>query len=314
MKRIFLVASILLMAISSGKSFALTVPPPPIDIDISNSNFEIIDSHQFRIRQILAPGYSGTYWADFMWNADQLLFQATMNVGKESSDSSGKPGVAIVGKSNGDYPDPIAAMNDIATWCGTPSETNPCLIKILPGVYDIGTNALQMMPYVDIEGSGENITKIKGGGPSAVIRGNSFTELRFLTVEHTGGAESSIAISGSPSQRLTSITIISTSGNNTNFGVNYENDFMSPVTPPLRMKNLTILVMGGAFNVGVLNGFNGGSIIIEHSSITGATNSIYGLTTFVAITQLNGPVGGIGPTTCAGVYDENFVFYANTCP
>ena len=72
--------------------------------------------------------------------------------------------VAIVDKSGLHYPDPVAAMDDIATWCGVPSETNLCLIRIMPGIYDLGTRRLNMQRYVDVEGSGENTTKILGQG------------------------------------------------------------------------------------------------------------------------------------------------------
>ena len=42
------------------------------------------------------------------------------------------------------------------------SATNPYLIIIEPGVFDIGSNSLVMKEYVDIEGSGESVTKITG--------------------------------------------------------------------------------------------------------------------------------------------------------
>ena len=46
--------------------------------------------------------------------------------------------VVVVAQTGGDYTDPIAAMNAIASWCGTPSETNPCMVKIMPGRYSMG--------------------------------------------------------------------------------------------------------------------------------------------------------------------------------
>jgi len=51
--------------------------------------------------------------------------------------------------------------------------------------------------------------------------------------------------------------------------------------------------------------------------IRGTTNTIMnsaGVTTYVGNTQLDGgPVSGVA-VTCAGVYDENYTFYASTCP
>ncbi len=75
------------------------------------------------------------------------------------------------------------------------SMLNPYLLKIEPGIYKIqesdGTHkALKMEPYVDIEGSGERVTKITGLGfanISGVVWGADNAELRFLTVESVGG-------------------------------------------------------------------------------------------------------------------------------
>ena len=44
--------------------------------------------------------------------------------------------VAVVAKSGGDYTSPIAAMADLASWCDIPGQG--CLVKILPGSYDLG--------------------------------------------------------------------------------------------------------------------------------------------------------------------------------
>jgi len=48
-------------------------------------------------------------------------------------------------------------MTDRASWCGVPSITNPCLMKIMPGIYNLPTT-LPLISYIDIEGSGRNIT------------------------------------------------------------------------------------------------------------------------------------------------------------
>jgi hypothetical protein len=321
LKNIF-ICLIFLLALN-GNSHALDVPPPPIEIDISNSNFEKIDSTQFRIRQLTAPDYPGSYWVDFLWNPNLLHFEPT-NVEKETN-SFGKHRVAIVDKSGKFYSDPVTAMKDIATWCGTPSETNPCLLKILPGIYDISTNTLKMKPYVDIEGSGENVTKIRGNGSgydtySIVIEGAKHSELRSLTVEHTGSEDYSIAVVGFPSQKLSDITAISSEGVDKNYGVYcavevffFSENIQQPYSsPPLKISNATVIASGGNESVGVENG----PVIIEQSSITGTTYSIHSLNkASIVSTQINGLMGGsLELITCAGVYDEDFNFYANTCP
>lgn len=98
--------------------------------------------------------------------------------------------VAVVAQTGGDYTDPLTAMNDLATWCGTPSATNPCLLKVMPGIYNVGNSSLQMQTYVDLEGAGEYVTKITGNiatGVRGVVQSASNSEIRFLSVENTGG-------------------------------------------------------------------------------------------------------------------------------
>jgi hypothetical protein len=224
MQRILLFVLVFLF-LPFGNPLAIDVPLPPIDIDISNSSFEKIDSTQFRIRQLIAPDYSGSYWVDFLWNPDLLNFEPT-NVDEETS-TYGKHRVAIVDKSGKYYSSPVAAMDDIDSWCGTPSEMNPCLVKILPGVYDIGSNYLQMSHYVDIEGSGENVTKIIGNGSLGVVSGAQNSAIRSLTIEHTGeGSSHAIAMhmfQSDPS--LKDMTIISKGNNSVNYGVLLDNDY-----------------------------------------------------------------------------------------
>src|SRR4030095_7840007 len=62
------------------------------------------------------------------------------------------------------YTDPVAAMPDAPMWCGTPPGGNRCLLKIMPGVYDIGTAALILQPYVTVIGSGPNATTSSSSG------------------------------------------------------------------------------------------------------------------------------------------------------
>ena len=76
------------------------------------------------------------------------------------------------------------------------SEDNPYLVFIEPGIYDIGAGHLDMKPFVDIKGSGENVTRItgtidmNGSDFSGVVNGSDDAELSFLTVENTGGTGS----------------------------------------------------------------------------------------------------------------------------
>jgi len=78
------------------------------------------------------------------------------------------------------------------TAISTASASNPWLLKIEPGVYDLGTSQLIAKAYVDIEGSGRDATTITSaaqgnGGPGATVLVNSgiLAEMRDLTIKNT---------------------------------------------------------------------------------------------------------------------------------
>jgi hypothetical protein len=119
--------------------------------------------------------------------------------------------IAIVAQSGGDYNSPYSAMNEVAAWCGEPSAINPCLIKLMPGEYDNKNATLYMREYVDIEGSGENTTKIKGN-PQFLISGANNAEIRFLSLEQYGTtqgvAQTIYAYQLTDSFRVTNVSIL----------------------------------------------------------------------------------------------------------
>ena len=150
---------------------------------------------------------------------------------------------ARVAQTGGDYTSPVAAMNNLASWCGVPSATNPCLVEIKPGVYNIGADSLQMQQYVGIEGAGEITTKLTGTvSGSGVVRGASNAEIRFLTIEATG-AESPVAVYNSGvSPKMTNVTAVAMGQTGTTSAV--VNDNASPV-----MTNVTVSAEASSGNV-----------------------------------------------------------------
>lgn len=101
----------------------------------------------------------------------------------------------------------------------TAGNSNPFLVRLEPGIYDIGANTLSVKPYVHLEGSGMDITTIKGnpvssfqGSPNGVVACDDYTELRWLTVENYGGTGDAFAVSmyEASNVRLTDVTAKST--------------------------------------------------------------------------------------------------------
>ncbi len=67
------------------------------------------------------------------------------------------------------------------------SSQNPYLVRLAPGVYNIGAATLAIPPYVSLEGSGESVTTVQGNSPTAMFTLTGFSELRALGITTTGG-------------------------------------------------------------------------------------------------------------------------------
>jgi hypothetical protein len=171
--------------------------------------------------------------------------------------------VVIVAKSGGDYTTITAALNSITD----ASDTNRYLIYVAPGVY---TDQVYMKEYVDIEGSGELTTTVTAN--AATLWGANNAELRFLTVECTGGDGNSYAIANSnASPHLTHVTARASGGTDTNYGIaNY--DYSSPT-----MMNVTASASGGERNYGVFSLTSSPNMINVTANASGGTGTNYGV-------------------------------------
>jgi hypothetical protein len=169
--------------------------------------------------------------------------------------------VVTVAKTGGDFSDPVSAINSITD----ASAANPYLVKVMPGVYDIGTSPLRLISYVDLQGSGENNTNIVGtvdwwvsyGG---VINAAANTEIRSLTVTSNPNN-----IPG------TYIALVYVSQN---------------AQSPLTLSNVTVVANGSyaiGMNVGTVCGTLADKVILNHVKVTAN-----------ASTSCNGVATGIG--------------------
>ena len=125
--------------------------------------------------------------------------------------------VIVVAQSGGDFTSIQSALDSITD----ASASNPYLVWVAPGVY---AETVTMKAYVDIEGAGELVTKITAGGSSendtGTVVGVDNAELRFLTVENTGGAAHANGIyNQAASPRLTHLTVIALQGSSYTRGV-----------------------------------------------------------------------------------------------
>ena len=90
------------------------------------------------------------------------------------------------------------ALRNALAGIQSPSSTNPWLLKVEPGVYDVQGSSLVMRPWVSIEGSGIEATTIRGDVQAFIdfppfyvglVEGASNAELRNLTVENSGNSD-----------------------------------------------------------------------------------------------------------------------------
>ena len=157
--------------------------------------------------------------------------------------------VVLVAKTGGDYASIQAALDSITT----ASSSNPFLVVVGPGVY---SERVVMKPFVDVQGSGEGVTKITQSGSFdpdfGTVAGADDAELRFLTVENTGGTFGVIGVYNSGvSPRLTHVTVRVDGTANTSYGV--FNEGATGVPTAVEMRDVTVVVDGTDGVVGVLN-------------------------------------------------------------
>jgi hypothetical protein len=191
-------------------------------------------------------------------------------------------------------------------------------LKIEPGVYDLGNGSLLMKPFVDVEGSGEAVTRIRALGHATNDLGTvqlaPNSELRLLTSESTGGSAYAKAVyvhAGSP--RITHVTVMASGATNENQGL-YTDNGATPVVTDLtasatasgsansfavldvgsssQLFHVTANASGGAFSRGIF-GCCGATPIVRHSVAvaSGATTENHGIAMYGASPTLEYATG-----------------------
>lgn len=151
-------------------------------------------------------------------------------------DSAKYANLVIVAKSGGDFTSPIDAINSVTT----ASAANPFVVKVMPGVYDLGTSSLQMKEYVSLEGSGEDSTVITS------------------IVQSFGDGCDSGTINMANNSSVRKIQIQNSAQNGTN---GYSNIGISFANVMAKVEDVKVLVGNAAVAGGVITGIcSGGSL------------------------------------------------------
>ncbi len=119
----------------------------------------------------------------------------------------------------------LAAVASIpSTGNDAPSYSNPWLLKVGPGMFDLGSGALTVPSYVSVEGAGRSATTIQSTGGSspgaATVIVAAGEELRDVAINNTGGAAYAtglIVSGGSTAVRRVDVTV--TPGTTTSRGI-----------------------------------------------------------------------------------------------
>ena len=163
--------------------------------------------------------------------------------------------IITVAKANGDFTDPVAALDSISD----ASASNPYLVVIAPGVYEVASSII-LKRYVDVSGSGQNATVISGSisstsrADSAVFNGAADSSVRSLTARHTstnGNQALGFNLSSDDGMIIDDVKIeVAGVGNNEGIYAN---------TSDFSLLNSTIKITGGSsingvyFNSGIFN-------------------------------------------------------------
>ncbi|HZF08957.1 MAG TPA: hypothetical protein VFE33_09230 [Thermoanaerobaculia bacterium] len=136
------------------------------------------------------------------------------------------------------------------------SATKPYVVKLGPGIYDVGDTRLAMKPFVDLEGSGQQATIVQGNGNSSssdlnngVVLGASSMELRNLQIKSNGSASRPLAIpifNLSASPHIMNVTVVA-SGGSANWGIRNAGG-----SPTIEETTLNITGGSGSVNYGIV--------------------------------------------------------------
>jgi hypothetical protein len=199
------------------------------------------------------------------------------------------------------------------------SATKHYVLKIEPGIYDLGSTMLVMQPYVDIEGSGQEATVIKGLGNfdselhKAIIFGADSAELRDLQVYSDGSSYArafGIAILNdghlglpAPSPKIKNVKIVSTKSQRS-WGI--RNEGASPSIEDVRIE-----VEASERAYGIVNSLDGYNPSIQRVTIeaSGASEQIFGIANFAGsnpkMRDLQIKVTGGTGSRVNGIYDSS---------
>lgn len=202
--------------------------------------------------------------------------------------------VIVVATSGGDFDNPAEALVSITD----ASENNPYLVKIMPGTY-VGMISLQ--DYVDVEGSGANVTKITSESPGSgwrTLDADYFVqhaEVRDLTIVQTTDSD---PLSDATAVRIASATLTFRRVNVVAASTHFSRGIWFYGAGTLKLIESSVITTSGGTSHGV-SVESGDSLTMQNSSVQADAPVAYGLfmwsnsTANIANSDISGTTSGI---------------------
>lgn len=205
--------------------------------------------------------------------------------------------VITVAKKNGDFTDPIAAMASITD----ASAANPYLMVIAPGVYTIPQNrSLRIKSYVDVTGSGQNSTFLRGNsgsdstnspsnGTGLLVSVSDNSSISSLTIENLG-----TTLTYGFGVSINSGTLNSDPASLSNVTINVSSRSNSQLTG-LKTRNGNVTVFNSKINVsagsggratGISNILTSLNVLSTEIELSGSASSKTGISSFSSLAQI----------------------------
>jgi hypothetical protein len=211
------------------------------------------------------------------------------------------------------------------TWVGSVSNTTGTVV---------GASNVELR-FLTVENMGGNTKAI------AIYNSSASPRLTHVMATASGAMQIQRIYNDSSSPAMTNVMVSASGASSTNFGVENDSGSSPAITNGMvsasggtnnygvyyvvgsaTINFSAISAGGGTNNYGIYNfAFTSTNytVTVNNSLVNGSSNSIYNdshFTTRVGASQLSGgPVAANGGTlTCAGVYDENYAFFASACP
>ena len=136
--------------------------------------------------------------------------------------------VWAVKASNG-APDPVASGTELLNAAAAiptsgndvPSGSNPWLLKVGPGIFDLGTSGLSLPAWVNLDGAGEGATTITAANDTwYTVASSSYNTISNLTIVNTGGGANTYAVyANGTSLELDHARVQATGGTSNDVGI-----------------------------------------------------------------------------------------------